>query len=108
MGLSRPIQNLVLDRADGPPSLAASLSSVVELLKDRINVTIANEVCWGTRSVLASALSHFPEIGLELELLGSGGCPWTQVCLTSDSLVSFVPPSTAYGSPDGVGVEQWW
>jgi hypothetical protein len=49
----------------------ASLSSTEELFKGRIDVVVANGVRWGTRSTLASALSHFLELGTELELLGS-------------------------------------
>jgi hypothetical protein len=62
----------VLERSDGTSFLAASLSSAAELLEDRIDVAAANRVHWGTQLVLAPALSHFPELGAELELLGSG------------------------------------
>jgi hypothetical protein len=30
---------------------------------------------------------------------------WAQACLASDSLVSYVPPSAAHGSPNGAGEE---
>jgi hypothetical protein len=30
---------------------------------------------------------------------------WAQACLASDSLVSYVPPLAAQGSPDGTGEE---
>jgi hypothetical protein len=89
----------------------ASLSSVVELLEGYIDVTPANGVRWGTWSVLAATLSHFSELGLELELLGSGHSAdltedqvdalWTQVHPASDLLASHVPPSVARGPPDG-------
>jgi hypothetical protein len=62
----------VLDRADGPSSLAASLSTVAGLLEGRIDTAIANGVHWGTRSALVATLLHFLELEIELELLGSG------------------------------------
>jgi hypothetical protein len=42
------IRDLVLGNADGPSSLAASLSMVAELLKGRIDTAAANGVHWGT------------------------------------------------------------
>jgi hypothetical protein len=66
------VQNLVLDRANGLSSLVASLSTVVELLKGRVDATAATGVRWGTWSVLVPTLLHFPELGPKLELLGSG------------------------------------
>jgi hypothetical protein len=61
----------VLEWADGSSSLAASLSLTVELLEGRIYAVITNGVHWGSRSALAAALLVFPELGTELELLGS-------------------------------------
>jgi hypothetical protein len=62
-------------------------------------------------------MSHFPELGTELELLGYGlnadliedqvNALWTQARQASDSLLSFVPPSVVHGSPDGAR-EEWW
>jgi hypothetical protein len=63
---------LVLKRADGLSSLAASLSSAVELLEDHIDATATNGVYWGTWSALSGTVSHFLEQGTELELHGSG------------------------------------
>jgi hypothetical protein len=63
---------LVLDNAHGPSSLVASLSVVVELFEGQFDAVIMNGVRWGTRSVLVAALSHFLELDVELELLGSG------------------------------------
>jgi hypothetical protein len=63
---------LVLDNADGSSSVAVSLSTMVEPLEGRINTAVANGVHWGTRSSLVAALSHFPELNFELELLRSG------------------------------------
>jgi hypothetical protein len=62
----------VLDNADGPSSLAASLSMAVQLLEGQIDSTTANGVHWGTRSTLVAALSLFLELKFEPELLGSG------------------------------------
>jgi hypothetical protein len=53
-------------------SLVASLSSVAELIEDCIDPAAANRVCWGTQLALDATLSHFLELGSELELLGSG------------------------------------
>jgi hypothetical protein len=96
-------------------SLAAVLSSAVELIKDRADVMTANGIRWGTWSVLATALLHFPELETELELFGSRrntdlmedqvDALWTQTRQASELLVSFIPPSVAHGSPDGMGEE---
>jgi hypothetical protein len=61
----------VLERADGTSSLAVSLPSAAELIKDRIDVATANGVRWGTRSALVATLSHFMELGTKPELLQS-------------------------------------
>jgi hypothetical protein len=37
-----------------------------------VNAVATNGVRWGTQSTLVAALSHFPELEPELELLGSG------------------------------------
>jgi hypothetical protein len=55
--LAAHVQDLVLDSTDEPSSLAASLSTVVELFEGRIDV---------------EALLHFPELKSELVLLKSG------------------------------------
>jgi hypothetical protein len=65
------IRDLVLDRADGPSSLAASLSTATELLVGHIDALIANVVHWETWSVLVTALLHFLELGAEVEVLRS-------------------------------------
>jgi hypothetical protein len=62
----------VLDNADEPSSLAASLSVAVELLEGWVDFMAANGVRWGTRSALVAALSHFSKLDTELELLESG------------------------------------
>jgi hypothetical protein len=61
----------VLDNIDVSSSLAASLSTVVELLKGRIDVVATNGVHWGTRSTLVVTLSHFLEMKSEMEMLRS-------------------------------------
>jgi hypothetical protein len=65
------VQDLELDNVDGPSSLIASLSTVIELLEGRINTTAAHKVCWGTQSVLFATLLHFPKLKYELEVHGS-------------------------------------
>jgi hypothetical protein len=59
----------VLGRPDWTSSLVASLSSMVEKIEDSMDTAAANGVCWGTRSMLVATLSHFPELGTEMELL---------------------------------------
>jgi hypothetical protein len=59
----------VLDNADEPSSLAASLSMVVELLEGRVDTVATNGIRWGTWPALVVTLLHFPKIELELELL---------------------------------------
>jgi hypothetical protein len=64
---------------------------------------------------LTAILSHFLELELELDLLGSGYNAnltkdemevfWTQTRRASESLSSRVPPSVAHGPPDGVREE---
>jgi hypothetical protein len=96
-----------------PYSLATSLSMVAELLKSRVDAAVGNMVRWGTQTVLVTALSHFSELGAELELLRSSrnvtliedqvDALWILVRLGSDLLVSFVLPSVARCPPDGMG-----
>jgi hypothetical protein len=63
---------LVLDNADGPSSLTASMSTVAELLEGQIDAVFANRVRWGPCSTLVAVVSHFLELKIELEVLGSG------------------------------------
>jgi hypothetical protein len=49
----------------------ASLASAVVLIEDRIDAMTTNGVHWGTQSALSTTLSHFPELGTDLELIGS-------------------------------------
>jgi hypothetical protein len=104
---------MVLDNADRPSSLVASLSIAVQLLEGQVDTTAANGVCWVTRSALVAALLHFLELNVELELLGSGHnrdltedqvdvlSTWVHVAL--DSLALHVFPSVALNPPDGTG-----
>jgi hypothetical protein len=96
---------MVLKGSDETSSLAASLSSAVDLIEGRIDATISNGVHWGARLALTTALSHFPELKPDLELLGPGHnanvmegqldalCTWTR--RASESLLSRVPSSVA-------------
>jgi hypothetical protein len=61
----------VLEESRGTSSQAVSLSSAVELIEDQVDGAAANGVRWGTQSVLAAAVSHFPKLEAELVLLGS-------------------------------------
>jgi hypothetical protein len=69
-GLYGPGRDLGPERANRTSSLAVALSPVIEMLEGHIDAAATNGVCWGTQSALATALSHFPELGTELELLG--------------------------------------
>jgi hypothetical protein len=103
----------MLDSADGPFSLAASMSTSVELLEGWIDAMTANRVRWGSRSMLVAAVLHFPELKPELELLGSGhdadltedevDALWTRVRVASDSLASYVPSLVSCSPPDCEG-----
>jgi hypothetical protein len=61
----------VLGSADGPSSLAASMSMTVELFEGWIDAAVANGVRCGSRSMLVAAVLHFPELKTKLEVLGS-------------------------------------
>jgi hypothetical protein len=65
------VPDLMLEGLGEMSSLAASLYSAVELIEDRLHAVTANGVHWGIQSVLVAALSHFPKLETELELLGS-------------------------------------
>jgi hypothetical protein len=107
------VRCLMLDDADGSSLLAAFMSAVVEQLKRQIDVAAANEVHWGSRYVLVVAVLHFPELGIDLEVLGSRrgagliedevDALWSKVRVATDSLESHVPSSVARNPPDGAG-----
>jgi hypothetical protein len=104
-------QDLVLDNADMSSSLVACPSTAVELFEGWVDAMATNGVCWGTRSALVVALSHFSELNTKLELLGSGcnidltedqvNALWTLVRAASDLLASQVFPSVVRNSPNG-------
>jgi hypothetical protein len=95
-----------------PCSLAASLSTAVELLEGWVDATGTNRVRWGTRSTLIAALWHFPELEPVLGMLRSScnvtlmedqvDALWILARLASNLLAPHVLPSVTRGSPDGV------
>jgi hypothetical protein len=111
--LAARVWDIVIDNADRSSSLVASLSTTVEQLEGRVDATTTNRVCWGTQSVLVTALSQFLELDVELELLGSRrnadlmvdqvDAFWTWVHTALDSLASRVLPLVARSPPDGAG-----
>jgi hypothetical protein len=115
-GSAARVRDLVLGGPTGTSSLAASLSLVLELIEGRVDATAANGVCWGAWSVLTTALSHFLELEIELELLGSGSnvdltegqldALWTQMHRASKWLTSCIPPSVAHDPPDDTWNEE--
>jgi hypothetical protein len=70
--LATHLQDMVMDNVGEPSSLAASLSTMVELLRDRIDTEVTSGVNCETQSALVAALSHLPELNSELELLVPG------------------------------------
>jgi hypothetical protein len=96
-------------------SLLVSVSSIMELIEDSVDPGVAIGVHWGTRSALAVAMSHFPELEIELDLFGSRhktdptedqvDALWTQTRQALESLAALIPPSVAHGSPDDMGEE---
>jgi hypothetical protein len=91
----------VLKGFDETSSLAALLSSAADLIEGRVDAAVANGVHWRARLALIAALLHFPELELELELLGSGhnadlteshlDALWIGMHWASESLSSRVP-----------------
>jgi hypothetical protein len=78
------VQDLVHRGPVGTSSLVASLSSATELIEDHIDMAATNGVRWGTKSALVAVISHFLELGTELELLESG----RNANLTEDHVVT--------------------
>jgi hypothetical protein len=105
------VWDLVLGGPIGTSSLATSLSSVVEQIKDWVITVTANGVHVGTRSALTSVVSHFLKREVELELLQSGhnadlgDALWTWMRQASESLAAFIPLSVARGPHDDMGEE---
>jgi hypothetical protein len=66
-----------------------------------------------SHSALVATVSHFLELDVDLEVLGSGRSVeltedeaealWSRVRAASDSLASYIPSSVAHNSPDGTG-----
>jgi hypothetical protein len=102
--------DLILGDTNGSSSLVASLSMMAYEVEKWVNAMAANGVRWGTRSALVTALSYFPELEPELELLRFGQdidlsgsqadvlCPLVSMAL--DSLASLIPSSLARDPSD--------
>jgi hypothetical protein len=107
------VRVFVLGDADGSSNKATSLPAVAELLVGRIDTVAAKEVHWGSRSMLVAAISHFPELDVDLKVLGSSrsvgltedevDALWSLVRTAVDLLTSHVPSSVAHNPHDGVG-----
>jgi hypothetical protein len=71
--LTSRAHGLVLREHDGVPPLAVALppSSLSGPSETQVSTAAVNGVRWGVRLVLATDLSHFPELEVELDLLGS-------------------------------------
>jgi hypothetical protein len=100
----------VLNRFDKASSLAATLSSTMDLIEGHVDAVATSGVHWGG-STLITVLTHFPELEL-FESRYNADLPvgqletfWTQTCQASESLSSWIPPSVARSPPDGVGEE---
>jgi hypothetical protein len=103
----------VLGSTGGPSSLATSISAAAELLEDQVDAAATNKLHWGSHFVLVAAMSHFPKLDANLEVLESGcsaglvegkvDALWSRVCAALDSLVSHVPPLVARNPPDSIG-----
>jgi hypothetical protein len=71
---------------------------------------------WGGCSALVAAISHFPKLDTDLDVLGFGrnarlmedeaDAIWSRVRVALDSLVSHVPSSVTHNPPDGAGESQ--
>jgi hypothetical protein len=109
------VWDLVLEGFGEEPSLVVALSSVAYLIEGHIDAAAANEVLRWARLALATVLSHFPKLELELELLRSSNNVdltrdlmevfWTQSGRALESLSSRVHPSVARSPPNGTGEE---
>jgi hypothetical protein len=66
------VQDLVLGSVDGSSSLAAFMSTTMELLECWIDVAATNGVRRGSSSALVAIVSHFSELKTELEVLKFG------------------------------------
>jgi hypothetical protein len=66
------VQDFMLGSANGSSSLAASISTVTELLKGQISTATTDGVCWESHFMLFATVSHFPVLMTEPEVLRSG------------------------------------
>jgi hypothetical protein len=108
---------LVLREPNGVPPLAVVLSpsSLSRPFEMHVRAVALNGVRWGVWLVLTAVLSHFPELEVVLDLLGSGynadlSCDemetlWTWTHRASESLSSRVPPLAARSPLDDDGEE---
>jgi hypothetical protein len=109
------VWDLVLERSSEAPSLTVALSLTADLIEGRADATDANRVHYWACLVLTTILSHFPELDIKLELLGSEYNTdltkdemevfWTRTRQASESLSSRVHPLVARSPPDGAGEE---
>jgi hypothetical protein len=70
--LTARVRGLVLGDANGSSTQATFMSAVAELLEGPIDTVAAYGVRWESRSALVAAISHFLELDVDLEVLGSG------------------------------------
>jgi hypothetical protein len=92
-----------------------ALPSTVDQMEGHVDVVATNGVHWGAQLVLITVLSHFLELWLELELLGSRynadlmkdemKALWIQTRRALESLSSGAPLSVGCGPPDSAGEE---
>jgi hypothetical protein len=105
------VRGLVLGDTNGSSTQATSMFTVVELLEGRIDTVAANGVHWESCSTLVAAVSHFPKLDVNLEVLKYGhsvglteddvDALWSQVRTAVNPLASHVPSSVAHNPPDG-------
>jgi hypothetical protein len=65
------VWDLVLHGAGEPSSLVTSMTVATELFKNWIDAATANGVLWGSHSALVPVVSHFQELDVDLEVVGS-------------------------------------
>jgi hypothetical protein len=111
------VQDMVLEGSNKISSLAASLSSAVDLIEGRVDAVVTNGVHWGAWLALTTALSHFPKLEHEFDLLafkynadltegrGQLVALSTRTCQALKTLLSRVPLSVSHSPPDGTGGE---
>jgi hypothetical protein len=113
--LANQVRDLMLERSGEALSLAAVLFSTVNPIKGHVDAAAANRVHLGAWLALTAVLSHFPELELELELLGFGynadlvkdemGVFCISTSRASKSLSLSVPPLVAHSPPDSAREE---